>query len=65
MAKKKPHQQGSKLAQMLPPEALCKCGKRPKTKPERCPLHGVLPPFEGDGLCECCPSCRSVCFYEV
>lgn len=62
----KNHLKRSKLADYLPEDKLCRCGKRPKlSKPERCPLHGVIPPFEGDGLCDCCPTCRTKCFNEV
>lgn len=65
MGRRKPHLQGSKLAETLPADRLCRCGKRLKSKPKRCPLHGVIPSFEGDGLCECCGSCREKCFREV
>jgi len=66
----KPHERPNPLRGAVP---FCKsCNKRPQlSKPERCPLHGVIPPIgsddpnEGDGLCRCCRSCRDKCYQEV
>lgn len=64
MAGKK-HLQPSRLVELLPKEAICRCGKGLLSKdPVECPLNGV-PPSEGDGMCRCCPSCRNKCFEEI